>query len=93
MLDSKDCSTGDNHGAGETEKTGIYQNQTRILKQQMERHTTGIFCGREHDVGEHDVGEHEERDDSQQALSALRILYHPFKFYVCECTYLNSVCV
>lgn len=52
----------------------------------MERHTTGIFCG-----WEHDVGEHEERDDSQQALSALRILYHPFKFCVCVIIFQESM--
>lgn len=41
------------------------------------------------------MGEHEERDDSQQALSALRILCHPFKFCVCVCVHVFKfrVCV
>ena len=30
---------------GETEKTGIYQSKTRILKQSMEKQVTGIFYG------------------------------------------------
>lgn len=36
---------------GKTEKTGIYQNQTRILNQPMERQATGIFYGGELDGG------------------------------------------
>ena len=88
---------GDNHGAGETEKTGVYQNQTRILKQQMRDKQLRSSVD-----GNMMVGEHEVRGDSQQALYALRILYHPFKFCVCVCvcvcvcarvcTYLNSMC-
>ena len=41
----------ENYGVGETEKTGIYQNPTRILKQPMERQATGIFYRGELDGG------------------------------------------
>lgn len=47
MPDWEVYSMGDNHGVGETENTGIYQSQTRILKQLMEKQVTSNFYGGE----------------------------------------------
>lgn len=69
------------------EKTGIYQNKTRILKQPMERQAMGIFYG-----GEPDSGGAGGAKPVTAGSSTLGILYQAYKFLLgmCACA---CVCV